>query len=288
VRPVRLLIVDLDNTLYDWVTFFARSFRAMVDSALPIIGVSRDQALDELKAVHQRHHNSEQPFALLETPSARAAFAGFTRTELAKTLDPAFQAFNEERRRTLFLYPGVKKTLEVARAAHCEVVAHTEATAVNAASRLRHLGLAQLIDRLYGVQILGEGHPDPSYRGGAHEFAGRIRLLKPDERKPDTRVVLDICRDYAIEPAEALYVGDSLSRDIGMAKEAGLATAWAKYGTLYDRKLWDDLVRITHWTQEDVERTQRAAELYRHVVADVVLENGFDEILQHFDFASTA
>ena len=76
---------------------------------------------------------------------------------------------------------------------------------------------------------------------------------------------------------------DSISRDVGMAKSAGAWAAWAKYGTVYDRSLWPRLVRVTHWTPDDVERAKRADDLLGKTKPDVVLDR-FDEILEQFDF----
>src|SRR4051794_31349072 len=67
----RLLVCDLDNTLYDWVSYFVASFNAMVDAAVEVMGCDRDELLDDLRAVHQRHHDSEHPFALLEAETVR-------------------------------------------------------------------------------------------------------------------------------------------------------------------------------------------------------------------------
>jgi phosphoglycolate phosphatase-like HAD superfamily hydrolase len=283
---VKLLITDLDNTLYDWVTFFGRSFAAMIDGAKPILGTDADTLLDDLKIVHQRHRNSEQPFALLETAVARAKFPEASRAELLTRLRPAFDAFNEERRRTLVLYPKVRETLEAIRASGCAIAGHTEATVVNATWRLKTLQIDSLISRLYAPEISGDGHPDPKHPTYASYYQGAVRLLGPNERKPAARVLLDICNDHGAKPDESLYVGDSLSRDIGMAKEAGVWAAWAKYGLGFDPAMWNQVVRITHWTSEDVERTQRAAELYGHIVPKVVLNEGYYELLGHFAFGA--
>ena len=49
MRPaVRLLITDLDNTIYDWVTYFAQSFYDMVDEAAKLLGKSLMKHLQEL------------------------------------------------------------------------------------------------------------------------------------------------------------------------------------------------------------------------------------------------
>jgi hypothetical protein len=67
-RPlISLVITDLDNTVYDWLTAFVPAFYAMVREAAPLIGVDEEELLDELQAVHRKHGDSEHPFALLET-----------------------------------------------------------------------------------------------------------------------------------------------------------------------------------------------------------------------------
>ena len=57
MRTKAMLVCDLDNTLYDWVGYFVPSFNAMVNEALPILGCGREQLLDDLREVHQRHHD---------------------------------------------------------------------------------------------------------------------------------------------------------------------------------------------------------------------------------------
>jgi hypothetical protein len=50
-----LLITDLDNTLYDWVSFFTPSFKGMVDELIALLDVREETLLDEFKAVHQHY-----------------------------------------------------------------------------------------------------------------------------------------------------------------------------------------------------------------------------------------
>jgi FMN phosphatase YigB (HAD superfamily) len=279
-----LLVVDLDNTLYDWVTFFTSAFYEMVAVAGPMLGVSEEQLLDELHVVHQRYRNSEQPFALLETESAVRTSDGADRAAKARALGPAFAAFNRARDATLRVYPDVKETLTRLKQSS-RIVGHTEASAANAVYRLQKLGLDELVEPLYAAAELGPPHP---FQERADHYAGalaRVRMLGPSQRKPDARVLLDICANQAVAPEHTLYVGDSISRDIGMAKAAGTWAAWAKYGTKYDAWRWEKLVRITHWTPEDVARARRSQELFGDVRPDVTLETSFAEILNHFDFA---
>jgi phosphoglycolate phosphatase len=277
---IKLVVTDLDNTLYDWVTFFATAFGEMVDVAVKILDVDRERLLDELRTVHRRYHNSEQPFALLETEVVQQRFGNLTRSEQSSRLNEAFHAFNSARKRTLHLYPTVFETLGELRARGVRIAGHTEATIPNAQFRLAKLGVAPFIERLYALEHDGEPHPNPE-RVEGFDGVRQVRLIKHDERKPDPRVLLDISRDMEVPLSETLYVGDSIVRDIGMAKEAGAWAAWAKYGTEFDPKHWGTLVRITHWTDEDVERAQRDKERLGSTKPDVVLSN-FSDVLEYF------
>lgn len=286
-RPhISLVVTDLDNTLYDWVTFFVSSFYRMVDSATELLGVERETLLDQLQAVHKHYHDSEYPFALLETEIVRARFAGSTRLELKQRLDPAFHAFNEARDQSLRLYSHVHETLAHLRSAGTVVVGHTEASAPNAFFRLRKLECLPFVSRLYALEHLGEDHPVIEKNLRFQDDRERVHFLRADQRKPNPAILLTICQEYGVSPFEVLYVGDSISRDIGMAKEAGTWSAFAEYGLRYDKTLWTKLVRVTHWSDEDVRRNEEARRMYAHVKPDVVLNDHFGQILEHFSFGA--
>jgi FMN phosphatase YigB (HAD superfamily) len=254
---IDLFISDLDNTLYDWVTFFASAFYEMVHVAAEILGTPEEVLLDECKEVHIRHHDSEQPFALLETATVRTRYGGLSRQAQAALLDKAFYAFNRARNEKLQLYPGVQEALkEISR--RVPVVGHTEASAANAVFRLQKLGVAGLVKPLYALEGLGLDHPSPERLIKYDSYLRDVRFLGHHQRKPDVSVLLNICKDQGVSPERTLYIGDSIVRDIGMAKAAGVWAAWAEYGTKYDPELWNRLVRITHWTKEDVERAEQA------------------------------
>jgi hypothetical protein len=86
----KLLVCDLDNTLYDSVGYFVPSFYAMFDSVVSITSCDREQLLNDFRFVHQRYSDSEQPFALLETATIRSIFDGFPTKDILQKLDPAF------------------------------------------------------------------------------------------------------------------------------------------------------------------------------------------------------
>jgi phosphoglycolate phosphatase len=109
----KLLVCDLDNTLYDWLAYFVPSFYAMVDRVVAITGCDRNKLLDDFRLVHQRHHDSEQPFALLETETIKQIYANVGWDDVIRELDPAFHVFNLQRKQNLRLHAGVKETLDM-------------------------------------------------------------------------------------------------------------------------------------------------------------------------------
>src|SRR2546423_13702641 len=109
---IRLLVTDLDNTLYDWVAYFVPAFYAMVETASTLLHVSMDELLLEMKEIHQQHRSSEHPFSLLEAPTVQRKLAQLSLDERKQYLNEAFHAFNRIRKQSLKLYDGVYETLE--------------------------------------------------------------------------------------------------------------------------------------------------------------------------------
>jgi FMN phosphatase YigB (HAD superfamily) len=269
--PQKLLITDLDNTLYDWVTFFTASFKGMVDELTKMLDVPEEVLLDEFKTVHQRYGNSEQPFAVLELPSLQRKFANLPRQEILSRIDPALHRFNSIRKRTLTLYPGVAETVAEIRNAGVKIIGHTEAVLANSYWRLRTLGIDGDFSRLYTLEGKDAIHiaSDASW---VNPPVGFVTVVPREERKPNPRLLLDICRQEGADPSSAFYVGDSLVRDVSMAKEAGVTAIWARYGGQYDPASWTYLVKVTHWTDEDVDREKNLKAKYGNVTPDHVID----------------
>jgi FMN phosphatase YigB (HAD superfamily) len=160
----RVVVTDLDNTLYDWVTYFATSFSAMAEDLQELTGVSRDQLFAEFKQVHQRYANSEPPFAALELPSIQRYFGTKDRTTLAQLLDPALHKFNRKRRESLRLYETVRDTMQQLTDRGCIIIGHTEAMLLNAYWRLCFFSLTNYFRRLYTLEGKWEPHPAPEAR----------------------------------------------------------------------------------------------------------------------------
>ena len=102
------------------------------------------------------------------------------------------------------------------------------------------------------------------------------------ELKPNPQLLLNIIDEVGGQPSVTLYVGDNLWKDVEMAQDAGVIDVHAAYGTAHTKEEYDLLVKVTHWTDEDVAREK---ELKAHdVKAHTTLEKHFDELLGKFEF----
>jgi len=280
---IRLVITDLDNTLYDWVAWYARAVEAMIDGAAAIMGCASTPIYEQLRDAYSSRRSVEDSRALLELPLVLAHFGDRATAGLA--LEPALEAFTHLRADALQTHDGVRSGLQRLASLGIEVVGHTEASAANAVLRLRHLGLEQRLAALF-TSPSQRGRPDE--RGAMPEAVTPappfvLRQLSPPLSKPNPATVAAICRHMNVQPSEVLYIGDNLDRDIAMARRAGVWAAWARYGTEHDPKDWARLVSITHWTKAEVAHAERATPTGEHP-PHVILESGWAEIFESFAF----
>lgn len=280
---VETLVVDLDNTLYDWVAHFIPSLAAMIAVAADILGTSESQLREELRRVHQAHGNTEHPFALLETESALRVLAGRSSDDAYQSLLPAFEAFNRERNNRLRLYAGVRDTLETIRSTQCLIVGHTDATTANIKKRIDLLAVNDLLDFVYATPFTGSPHPAENDRVAVPGTV-IIRGTPDSYRKPDPRAVLSILSDLGAKKETTLYVGDSLKSDVDMAQRAGVMAAWAKYGVHDDSPLWAQLVEVSHWKGPAL----RKPGLQSTPGVEVPALGSFDQLLDLYTFGRVA
>ncbi len=278
-QVVNVVILDMDNTLYDWLSYFVPAIDAMLEEAGRLLDTDAAQLRHDLQAVHLVRRNTEYPFALLETEIVGKQLPTLDRRERYDFLKPAFDAFNEVRKERLQLYPGVRETLQTINATGCRVFGHTEASEVNISSRVRALGLNEVFEEVYALRFEGMPHP----LGSNHRVPSAgvdVRVTPFTALKPDPSSIKAILAATGAAADRCLYVGDSLAKDVTMAKRAGVQAAWARYGTHRDPQLWRELVEITHWDTREVAAVESGT-----ATPDVTIDS-FEELLLHFDFSA--
>ena len=281
----KLLVLDFDNTLFDWVTLWHRCFVALTDEVERISGVGLDQIRDEIRLVHQTHGTSEYAFLLEEVPSIQRFLGG---RQARDVFQPAITAFRNQRRNSLNLYPGVAETLLTVKGCGARIAIYTESLSYYSFYRAKRLGLDGVVDSIYTPP----DHSVPEhldlehqryYKDSFYRFRYTDHRHTPaGELKPNPDLLLQIISDFGIEASDAVYVGDSRHKDVAMAQDAGVDYAWAKYGEWQDSDAYELLRAVTHWTDEDVEREKRVRQ--REVDAQTILPNGLSELLTFYSF----
>jgi len=276
-RPVvSLVITELDDTLYDWLSALVPPFYAMVAAASLLLEVSEEQLLGDLQQVHRKRGDLEHPMALLETRAVQWRLGALARRDLERHLAPAFQAFRQARQQHLGLRPGAREGLEGLSQRRVRVIGLTESRASETMLRLNRLGIKSLMTAVY-VPERGAGRSE-----SLPATNGFLRQLPRGFRKPNPRVLGEICARLETAPADALYVGNS-GADLEMARRAGVQAAWARYAAFLDPELWSKLTRVAHWTEAEAEKVRSGREAVPAQSPACVLAR-FDELLDRYDF----
>lgn len=288
MRTVSTLVTDLDNTLWDWFEVWHAGFAVLLAGLVEETGLHQDVLEAEIRAVHQANGTSEYPPELL-LPLLPSLGLPVGPDEARRRFGDVLHAFYSARKHALRLYPGVRETLETVKKTGARVVAYTESLAFVSASRIRRLELDGVIDAMYSP-------PDHDFPEGVTRQ--QLRLQDPENytllhtqmfetpaghRKPETVVLDSILDRLGVAREEAVYVGDSVMKDVQMARAMGVTDAWAEYGKVLSHPGYDLLRRVSHWTDEDVER-ERELEESSEVTPSVVLKSSLGELLDHFAF----
>src|SRR4051812_42068344 len=238
---VRLVVTDMDNTLYSWVDYIVPAVEAMVASVCHTTGYPKIKVVQSLKKVYEKYESNEYPFALQES-SLFTEFNDFASFDKL-IIEPARAAFSHARRKYLKPFPGVTETLVALKGRGLKVAALTDAPRNPAEQRARMMGFDKLVDALYTLP----GFTFPENAGQKliasdilkREERGEYRAACPvvefprDYEKPNPEGLLRICKEMGVDPKDTLVVGDSLRKDVAVAKKVGALDCWAEYGTYY-------------------------------------------------------
>jgi len=213
-QRISVVVTDLDNTLFDWVGIWHKSFTAMVAQLVTESGISEDVLLSEFKKIHEKHRTSEYAFSIQELPSLQKQFP---RQNLVERFKGAVDAYRAARKTALCLYSDVAESLEKLKDKGCLLIGYTESMSFYSHYRVLNLGLDRIIDYLYSPPDHGlpkdmttagiRSHPEESYklRRAVNQH------VRKGEGKPDPAVLLDIMRSVGACTSEAIYIGDSVT-----------------------------------------------------------------------------
>lgn len=254
----RVLITDLDNTLYNWVDYFARSFRAMIHALAEKSGTNEEVLIDACRQIFADNGSLEFP---IDSVEQLGVFEDLSK-EKAATLRNAMHAARQGvRKKRLALYSGVRELLSWAVGEHVPVIAVTNAPIEVVIERFRQLQLhryfsavaAPSIDPERAQQLMakftGVGGLFPV---GSPGFP-RVYALAKNEMKPSSVAYQYVLKDWQLHGEIAFVLGDSLQKDLAPAAALGAKTIWAHYGAQVEPENMDTLLKITPWSSTKVE-----------------------------------
>ena len=266
----KLLITDLDDTLYGWLEFFIPAFTAMVDKVVEITGIDKEQIMMEYKERHQQYGSVEYPYISLTLPSILDKYKGKTQEYIQNELQEAFHRFNSIRKERLVLFSGVEETLKILQEKGVTIIGYTESSQENGYYRLKKLGIDKYFKYVYSSKS--------NYNAPICDE--KVKIL--ETKKPDEKVLLRICDEEGIDRESVVYIGDSLTKDIYMATLAGVTSVWANYER-EPNDYYKTLLKISSWTEKDFQREKELKTIWEkgNYKPDYEVRN-FSEILRVF------
>jgi FMN phosphatase YigB (HAD superfamily) len=233
VADVRtMLITDLDNTLYDFVSFYEAAMNAQIRYLSDAATIEFDELVGEYRAVFERCGSIEYPFAAAWFGSVRARTAIDRRGMLE-----ALRVYWAAGQAALSPYPTVATSLRHIHRCGVPIVAMTDAPIFEAARRLRSLGLHEYFSGLIGQagrKVSGRAFvrlTDSDVPGYGRLTRAFNWSLTANESKPNPAPLERLVEMYGVCPTDVFVVGDSLQRDLAPAVSLGMNGLWARYGT---------------------------------------------------------
>lgn len=192
----------------------------------------------------------EYPFATLELPSILNKYNGKSKEDIKEILGEAFHKFNSIRKRNLKLYDGVEDTLKQLFENGITIIGYTESAQENGFYRLKKLGITQYFKNIY-----------TSESKYISDIPLDKKIITVKTKKPDKDILITICKQEKCSISETVYIGDSLTKDVYMAKMANITSIWANYPK-DNNNYYNLLVDITSWTEEDFKKEKELKEQF--------------------------
>lgn len=263
-KPIELIVTDIDNTVFDWITYYVHAFETLIKTVSDIVGVSEDILMQESSVVFEAERSTEYPFLIQELPSVNKHFGNNVEALLRDCVEPGRKAFLKEAAPFLKTYAGVIETLTALKQQKPElpIAALTDAPRYVAMWKLNKLGILNFFDAVYGLgdpripvnevskqikvdQEILVKHLQRSNFG----FSGKVRTLPDEYEKPGVRGFKTILMDFGFEELgtreRVLWIGDHPVKDIGLGHAMGVTTCFASYGNSVAEDVKNRLVRFS-------------------------------------------
>lgn len=241
----RALILDMDNTLYDWSGAYVAAMKSQVDYLTSVLNRKESTILKYFQTVHKKYGSVEIPKAVNELKIWE--ISSLSEEDQHQIQETAWQIFLKAFDTNLHLYPGVRETLQWAKTQQILIFGFSDSFAYWVNRRLEVLGIHVCFERVFAQNNLAISLCDPAGKSNLLEI---IIPMDASDLKPNTSVIECIAHQYRLSKSQIYMVGDDLAKDIRAAQAGGIHDIWAKYGghsKADDRRI---LSAVTPWTRD--------------------------------------
>lgn len=236
---IKLVVTDLDDTLFSWTNFFVQSFYEMTNEVLKLVDVDQQTLLEEYRIYNVDTKNIENIYSTLELPCVKSKYHNLSKEQLENLFAPVFEVFEKKRNETLKLYDNVEEYMKYLKDNNIKLIGYSESIEEYALYRLNKLDIYKYFDVLY----LGENKNNLTNKDD--------KVKHTNIKKPNKDLLNEIIKEHNFSKEEVIYVGDSLEKDMFMAKETGLKACWCNVYLENKNQLVNKLIPISHWDEEE-------------------------------------
>lgn len=285
MQKIRLLISDLDDTIWDWLGMWYKSFKPYISSIHELTGIELSNLKADFRALHQKYGTSEASFAYEELKTLTED----QKKQIDQNGDSTsiLHQYYRDKKANLQLLDGVSDTLRELKNKRIKIVGFTESNSFYTKYRLKTLELDGVFDFIYTPKDHGIPESVKRYYPEDHwkPAITKLQILPGNSRKPNPKILLEIISDMGESISTTVYIGDKLDRDVHMANLAHVTSIHAQYGLKLESDAYQLLREVTHWTDEDVEREKNLKESMNGVeITPTYAVEKFSEILEKVKF----
>lgn len=289
MKNIKLLITDLDDTIWNWVSMWYNSFSPYFTDIKEISGIKEDVLINSFKKLHQKYHSSEVSFEYNELDGLKKEDKKNIEQKKDKNSRSIIHNYYYNKKHNLNLYPNVLSTLLTIKNKKTLIVGFTESNSFFTQYRIKTLNIDGLFDSIYTPEDVGiPKKVKRFYEKGYWDLKDtKIRILPKKTKKPNPKILSDIAKDYMVPLNEIIYIGDKLDRDIYMAKSANITNIHVAYRNNINIDAYNLLRRVTHWTKSEVEREIEFIKNVnnKNIEPDYTIKD-FKDLLNLFNFVS--
>jgi len=228
---IHTVVFDLDNTLWDWVSYAVKTYPAMRDLLVRQTGETRERVTECMRNFYQRAGTIESSW-LVQDLERQGLFKA-DEADRERLIKAVRSTFHSCRQKYLRFFEGFPSILEKAAENDVRCLVHTDAPATHAASRIRHLYLDQTLCN--GMIAMPDNLPREVPGRFLKKFEREnygvrfpVHLANREKPNADIEEPLGMTADEIGEGVA--YVGDNYPKDMGQIARYGGVGIHAEYG----------------------------------------------------------